>query len=209
MKPLVKGEDTFCTYCISDLPRSNDHHEAQTTLKQKFAGRLPVTFACAFLKFRKRGNVQRILHAFKYRNRPQIGYKLGLVYGSELAQAGIANQVDFIIPVPLHPSRLRQRGYNQSEEWAKGLSVSLGVPVVPGILLRAVRTRTQTRRSRLGRWENVREVFFVQDEATVYQKGILLVDDVVTTGATLESCGNVLLKAGCKSLSISCIAATQ
>lgn len=208
-RPLVKGEDSLCTYCLSDLPKSNDYQNLDNPLFRKFEGRLPLLFANSFLKFRKRGSVQRILHALKYHNRPQIGYKLGLVYGTELTDAGLADVIDVIIPVPLHVSRMRQRGYNQSEEWANGLSEALKKPVDTKVLIRIKKTQTQTKRTKLNRWENVSEVFSAKDGNAIQGKNVLLVDDVVTTGATLEACGNTLLAAGCNGVAISCIAFTQ
>jgi ComF family protein len=108
--------------------------------------------------------------------------------------------------VPLHKSRKRKRGYNQSAKFAEGLSQKLGIPFSDDLLERTIKTETQTRKSKLSRWQNVTEVFRVKDEKAVQNKNILLVDDVITTGATLEACGNFLIQAGCRSLSIACIA---
>ncbi|HEY4655493.1 MAG TPA: ComF family protein [Cyclobacteriaceae bacterium] len=207
--PLVKGEDILCTSCLSDLPRANMHIDGNNPLAEKFKGRIPVIAAAAFLRFRKRGKVQRMLHSLKYRNRPEIGYKLGYAYGHDLVQAGFSDRFDLIISVPLHPSRLRSRGYNQSDEWARGISDSTAIPFRSGLLQRLRNTRTQTDRSKLGRWENVREVFTVAYPDQVRDKAILLADDVVTTGATLESCGQVLLNSGCRGFGVACIAMAQ
>jgi ComF family protein len=119
------------------------------------------------------------------------------------------DQFDFIIPVPLHPSKRRKRGYNQSEEFGKGLSEILNIPCTEKFLKRIKSTTTQTKKSKLNRWENVNEVFEVRDSEELQGKRVLLVDDVVTTGATLEACGEKLLRAGCGEISIACIAATQ
>jgi len=207
--PLVKGEDILCTACLSDLPRTNMHLDADNPLALKFRGRIPMLGAAVFLRFRKRGKVQRMLHALKYKNRPEVGYKLGLVYGSELANEGFVTPFDMILAVPLHPSRLRSRGYNQSDEWARGLSATAGIPFVTGVLKRVRNTRTQTTRTRLRRWENVRDVFEVTDADSVAGRRVLLVDDVATTGATLESCGRSLLEAGCAGVGVVCIAMAQ
>jgi ComF family protein len=144
----------------------------------------------------------------KYRNAPEIGLALGKMYGHDL-MATHRKAFDLIIPVPLHISKKRKRGYNQSAEFGKGLAEILGIECSDEIMRRVAATETQTRKSRLHRWENVEDVFEVANIQLVQNRQILLVDDVVTTGATLEACGHKLISAGCKSLSIACIAATQ
>lgn len=206
---LVKGEEILCTECLSDLPRTGMYLDPHNALMTRLRGRIPISAAAAFLHFRKKGKVQRLLHALKYRNRPEIGVRLGYVYGSDLASSGFCDGFDVIVPVPLHPARLRVRGYNQAEEWARGLSDATGIPSDPRIIRRLRNTRTQTNRSRIKRWENVSEVFAVADADAVHGKNILLVDDVVTTGATLEACGQTLLNAGCAGLGVACIAMAQ
>lgn len=207
--PLVKGEDILCTACLSDLPRTDMYLDPDNALATRLRGRIPLLAAAAFLRFRKKGKVQRLLHALKYRNRPEIGFRLGYVYGCDLASCGFGDAYDLIVPVPLHRARLRTRGYNQSDEWARGLSDATGIPCDFHAIRRLLNTKTQTNRSRLNRWENVSEVFAVDDEDAVRGKTVLLVDDVVTTGATLEACGQVLLNAGCARLGIACIAMAQ
>jgi ComF family protein len=206
---LVKGEKIICTRCMLDLPKSNYHREKENPFFQKFSGRLPVKFVMTLFKFVKSGKVQHLLHALKYKNQPEIGVQLGRVYGADLMTENYKDQFDFIIPVPLHPSKRRKRGYNQSEEFGKGLSEILEIPCTEKFLKRTKVTTTQTKKSKLNRWENVSEVFEVQEHEELKGKRVLLVDDVVTTGATLEACGEKLLKAGCGDVSIACIAATQ
>ncbi len=160
----------------------------------------------ALFRFSKSGRVQTLLHSLKYRNHPELGMMLGYLYGDRMAEADVANLFELIVPVPLHPSRKRKRGYNQAAKFAEGLSQRLGIPFSDDVIERRVKTDTQTRKTKLNRWENMAEVFNVTDAVSVKNKNILLVDDVVTTGATLEACGNCLLKAECASLSIACIA---
>lgn len=131
---------------------------------------------------------------------------LGNVYGDRMIDANLAGAFDLIIPVPLHPSRKRKRGYNQSAKFAEGLGQKLGIPFSDDLVRRKVKTETQTRKTKLNRWQNVTEVFEIKSPDMIQGKKILLVDDVVTTGATLEACGNFLLEAGCASLSIACLA---
>ncbi|MBY0433918.1 MAG: ComF family protein [Cyclobacteriaceae bacterium] len=207
--PLLKGEDTVCTGCISNLPKTNYHQQEENPIKDRLIGRLPVKHGWAFLKFRKHGTVQHLLHQLKYANHPEVGVKLGLVYGKELADAGFQNEFDLIVPVPLHISRKRQRGYNQSAKFAEGLGMAMHIAWDESISIRSKTTTTQTRKSKAERWENVKDVFAIDHGVTLSDKRVLLVDDVITTGATLESCGQHLLDHGCKSLSIACIAEAQ
>lgn len=206
---LVKGERIICTRCMLDLPKSNYHLERENPFYLKFSARIPVKFVMTLFKFVKRGKVQHLLHALKYKNQPEIGVELGRVYGADLSAEKYKDQFDVIIPVPLHPTRRRKRGYNQSEEFGKGLGEVLEIPCTEKYLKRVKATTTQTKKTKLSRWENVSEVFEVYEREELQGKRVLLVDDVVTTGATLEACGQKLLKAGCGEVSIACIAATQ
>ncbi len=205
---LVKGEDLICTKCILEMPRSNFHLYQENPFFLKFRGRIPVKHVMSFLKFSKSGSVQQVLHALKYRNKPELGEMLGRIYGRELRMSGFQDSFDLIIPVPLHAYKKKRRGYNQSEEFGKGLSSELGVRCTEEFLVRSAMTSTQTKKTKLKRWENVREVFEIRNQEGISGKRILLVDDVVTTGATLEAAGAQLLKAGASELSIGCIAAT-
>ncbi|MEX2235026.1 MAG: phosphoribosyltransferase family protein [Cyclobacteriaceae bacterium] len=160
-------------------------------------------------KFVKESRVQQVLHALKYKQQPELGEMLGRIYGQDLVDADFKSSFDLIIPVPLHTSRRRIRGYNQSEEFGKGLSQMLQVPCDDTYMMRATKTETQTHKTKLSRWENVNHIFQVVRSEPIAEKRVLLVDDVVTTGATLEACGQALVEAGCRELSIACIAATQ
>lgn len=206
---LVKGEEILCTVCLGGLPKTHYHTRFDNPVLSRLAGRLPIRYGWAFLKFKKGGMVQHLLHQLKYNNCPEIGERLGKAYGRELATTHAAREFDLIVPVPLHRSRLRKRGYNQSAWFAKGLSESLEIPWDETISIRTKATATQTRKSRSERWENVRHVFDVSTKFPVKEKRILLVDDVITTGATLEACGQHLLTCGCASISVACIAEAQ
>ena len=150
--------------------------------------------------------MQNLIHNFKYRNRPQIGNMLGRLAGRQLAETDTFKTVDLIIPVPLHPSRLRKRGYNQSERYAAGIAEKLGSMIATKNLVRIKATDTQTHKSRLARYENVKAVFGVKNPQQLAGKHILLVDDIVTTGSTLEACGRMLLDIDGVTLSIATIA---
>ena len=205
---LVRGESVICTRCHLSLPRTNYHLLNDNPLAVKMTGRLPLKHVWAFLKFRKKGIVQELLHQLKYNNHPEIGVVLGKLYGSELNVGGFSGAFDLIIPVPLHKSRLRKRGYNQSAKFAEGLASALDVPWSEGVSIRTEKTQTQTSMTKLERWENVKDVF-AASATLVKGKRILLVDDVITTGATLEACGKHIVEAGCAELSLACLAEAQ
>lgn len=206
---LVKGEELICTQCLLEMPKSYYHLQRDNPFYQKFRGRLPVKHVMTLYKFVKESRVQHVLHALKYKQQPELGEMLGRVYGKDLLEAEYKSSFDLIVPVPLHNSRRKIRGYNQSDEFGKGLAQMLEIPCDDTYMKRDARTETQTHKSKLSRWENVSNIFKVIAPACITEKRILLVDDVVTTGATLEACGQALLNAGCRELSIACIAATQ
>jgi ComF family protein len=202
---LFKGEEVVCSRCMLNMPQTNQHLDYDNALMRRFIGRLPLVLASALFRFSKSGTIQHLLHQLKYKNHPEVGVVLGKLYGSKL-KSSLPFPVDLIIPVPLHPTRLRRRGYNQSGKFAEGLSAELSVPFTDDVMRRNVKTSTQTRKSKLMRWENVDHIFSVINPAAVKDQHVLLVDDVITTGATIEACGNALLESGCRALSIACIA---
>lgn len=205
-KSLIKGEDVLCTSCLMELPKTAYHNSYENPVRNRLAGRLPLQFASAFLKFRKGGVVQSLLHELKYNNHPEIGIRMGHLYGVELMASGLGADFDVIIPVPLHAARMRKRGYNQSAKFAEGLADALNIGWEESISLRLNATNTQTKKGRVDRWSNVKDAFSVAAVDRVFGKRILLVDDVITTGATIEACGSHLIAAGCSSLSVACIA---
>jgi ComF family protein len=205
---LAKGEEIICTHCIHHLPKSDFHLYRKNPVFVRINGRIPLAFAFSFLLFKKGGIVQTLLHELKYNNRPEVGRVLGRVYGNELYNTGYSSQFDLILPVPLHAWKKKRRGYNQSEEFARGLADSMNVRFSSVGVDRLVNTETQTSKSKLKRWQNVSEVFRVTDSELVRSRRVLLVDDVITTGATLEACGKAILEAGSSSISVASIAYT-
>jgi len=203
---LLRKEAVICLTCRYTFPRTNFHLYQGNPVEQLFWGRAPVKAAAAFLYFRKDGNVQELIYALKYKNAPEVGEEMGKLYGQELKESNYYNGSELILPVPLHPDKQRLRGYNQSESFARGLSQRLPASVENDLIIKRDATGSQTKRSRFARWQNVESVFEVTDNRRVANKNILLVDDVVTTGATLESCTQHLLRAGANSVSIACIA---
>lgn len=191
---LYKNETVICTNCIYHLPYTNFHLYKDNRVTKQFYGRLPFISATSFLYFTKGSKVRNLIHELKYNNKPEVGIKIGEMFGLKLKETEEYRKIDLIIPVPLHPRRLKKRGYNQSECFAKGLSDKLGVPYNTDILLRSVATATQTHKSRFERFENMKDVFLLKDESLLKGKHILLIDDVLTTGATIEACALELLK---------------
>lgn len=209
MGALVYGEDLVCSRCMLEMPRSRYHLDPENPFYTRFRGRIPVKHVMTMFKFVKGSKVQHLLHALKYKGQPEVGVALGRVYGQDLVEAQFLDKFDLIIPVPLHAARQRSRGYNQSEEFGKGMGEILETECTDRLMRRRTGTTTQTRKGRLTRWENVKNVFEVTRPEQIAGKRILLVDDVVTTGSTLEACGRSLLDAGSAELSIACIAAAQ
>jgi ComF family protein len=203
---LVANEKLICTDCLYNLPFTNFHLQPDNIVAQQFWGKINLQAAYALYYFAKGGKVQNLMHHFKYKDMHQIGNLLGSIAGGQLAKNDVFNSVDFIIPVPLHKSRLKQRGYNQSACFADGLAQKLNGTVEINNLVRIRATETQTHRSRFARFENMQEVFTVNDPAKLVDKHVLLVDDVVTTGSTLEACGIQLLNIPGLKLSIATIA---
>ena len=207
-EPLVTGENHLCTGCRAELPYTDFHRlpPDQNPLGRRFWGKLPVRHALSYLRFVRHGRVQHLLHELKYQGQRDVGTALGQLYGAELRAEGLAADFDLIVPVPLHPRKLAKRGYNQAAAFATGLSEGLKVPAGVSALRRNTNTATQTQKNRAQRWANVATVFEVDDPAATAGKRVLVVDDVLTTGATLEACGAVLLAAGAAEISIATIA---
>ncbi|EOR95022.1 Phosphoribosyltransferase domain protein [Arcticibacter svalbardensis MN12-7] len=192
-KHLVADENLLCTACIYNLPYTNFHLQPDNPVARQFWGRVPLVYAGAFFYFHKHTNVQDLIHQLKYKNKPELGHLIGRMYGKVLYELVHSSGTDLLIPVPLHHSRLKERGYNQSYCIAAGLSTVLEIPVSEQYLIRHKATDTQTHKNRFSRFENMTEVFTLEHAHELEGKHILLVDDVVTTGATLESCASMLL----------------
>jgi ComF family protein len=203
---LVKGEEILCTYCLSELPKLDHDQSDDNPILKKFIGRMPVKRGWVLLKFQKAGIVQNLLHKLKYDNRPEVGERLGKILSMRLIEDGYANEFDLLIPVPLHKNKRRIRGYNQSAMIAEGMGKILNVPFSDTLIARVKSTQTQTKKSKIERWENVNEAFQVLHPTNISGKRILIIDDVITTGATIESCAKSLLDAGAAEISIACLA---
>lgn len=192
-RTLKDWEECLCLTCMAGLPLTRFHRDPANPLAEVFWGRVRIEQTVAWFYFRKGSAYQEVLHNLKYNNRPEIGIFLGKQIGYELKHSTVFIRPDIIIPVPLHRKKLRKRGYNQSEKIARGISFSMDIPLDTCTLYRSARTDTQTRKSRFDRYLNVSGKFAIRDPSPIENSHVLLVDDVVTTGATLEACAEVLL----------------
>ncbi|SHM31411.1 comF family protein [Cyclobacterium lianum] len=191
-RSLFPFEKQLCRICISRLPITHYHLIPEDNdLKHKVLGLAPVGMVMSYLRFSKKGLSQKLLHQIKYKNKPLLARLLGEMYGALLVEKGFSQAWDEVVPVPLHQKKLNKRGYNQSEQFAVGLAGSLKISAI-NHLIRKIPTQTQTNKSRMERWENVAEVFEVRHPETIKNKKLLLVDDVLTTGATLAACARTL-----------------
>jgi len=190
---LTRSEQYLCLKCLLQMPRTTHPKTKDNPMEQLFYGRVPIEQACAFFEFKKGSNYQHILHELKYRGQKELGEYAGMLFGAGLKQDHRISTADLICPVPLHVKKERKRGYNQSYHIALGLSKSLSIPVNNVNLFRCSHTSTQTRKSRWERWQNVEGIFDLKDPAQFNNKHIILVDDVVTTGATIEACAAAIL----------------
>ena len=203
--PLERHEQIVCTSCRLTLPYNSFD---DPRIYKRFHGRLPIHYAYSMFDFQKHGRVQAMVHALKYKGNYQVGVHLGYWFAEQL-KAAQQDTFDCIVAVPLHPKKRKLRGYNQSEMFAKGISEQLGIPLIDDALQKRDKTTSQTRFGRFSRWKNIEEGFFLSCADKVIGKNVLLVDDILTTGATLDVCGNALLTAPVNSLSIGCIAIAE
>lgn len=196
----------ICIPCQHFLPKTKFHLERENPFTEHFWGRIPIDAGAALYHFTKSSKTQHLVHQLKYKGKWQVGVKLGQMYGSALKNSPYFNMVEIIIPVPLHPRKEKIRGYNQSAQFAKGLSETMRIPWSNDALIRNAMTETQTNKSRMERFENVAAAFVVKNENQIKGKHLLLVDDVMTTGATLEACAVQLLKVEGVKVSLATIA---
>ena len=191
-KDLTSQESHVCLSCLSQIPHTGFHTApAANELYERIAGKVALEGATALFYFDKQGRLQKLIKALKYKDAPQLGIYLGELLGREVAESAFIQEVEAIIPIPLHKSKMISRGYNQAAKIAEGLAGVLDIPLKTGCIRRSRKTLTQTRKSGEQRWANVSGAFSVQETVP---KRVLLVDDVVTTGATLEACIAALMQ---------------
>lgn len=190
--PLVEGEEHVCLHCLNNLPYTHYCDLETNPVCQLFAGKVPFTAATALLHFGKEGRGQRLIHSLKYHGNKKLGEYLGRMAAKEYQKTGLFDTVDILLPVPLHPSRKRQRGYNQSEWIVRGIQSVTGLPIDTTTLSRIKKTESQTHKQRFERTENVEDIFRLNNSEALKNKHVLLVDDVITTGSTIGACAEAL-----------------
>lgn len=192
LKEAALDDQIFCVKCIYDLPESEMHHSLENQFTDRLIGIEGIETGAAHYLFYEGGPIGEIIHKIKYKGRKDIALRLGKAYGERLKKSEHYQGIDFLIPVPLHRNRFKKRGFNQSEEICKGLSESLDVPVLVDNLQRILDTKTQTKLSKTQRQKNLKGAFKIKNSKELEAKSVLLVDDVLTTGATIEECSRVL-----------------
>lgn len=202
---LYKWENIVCTRCRSFLPKTGYEHNEDNPLARMFYGRIRLKAVTACFFFSKEGKVQHLIHELKYKGNADAGVFLGRELGKSIKEAPLFQGIDYLIPVPLHPKREKERGYNQSLMIAQGISEVTGIPIGEKFLVRSVHTATQTHKTKEERWKNVKNIFEVRHPEQLEGKYVLLIDDVLTTGATLEACA--LKLSAIQGITISCAAA--
>ena len=200
--PMQRTENCICVYCLIKLPKTGFRPRTGNAVEHMFKGRLTLEQASSFMYFRKRGLARDLMHELKYNGGRELGFHLGGMFGSDVKESLKEHMPEMVTTVPLHRKKLLARGFNQSDEIAAGFAKSLGIPFVPDVLMRAVHTDSQTRRKRFDRWQNTSGSFVLKQAQAVGGKHIAILDDVITTGATIESCCHELIKAEGVKLSI-------
>ena len=198
----------MCTGCMYEFPLTRFHDLTDNFVAELFWGRVPVKYCTSYFYYLKDSKYQNIIHQLKYNGRQDIGFEFGKIFGSELMKTSLSSP-DIIVPVPLHLKKLRKRGFNQSEIIARGMADSMGKKIITDALERIRYTESQTNRSRYERWENVEGIFRLRKPQLLEGKHILLVDDVVTTGSTLEACASEILKIQGTTVSVATLAVTR
>jgi len=206
-KEIFSSRTEVCLRCLYALPLTYFEKYKDNPTEKMFWGRLDLESATAQFYFTKDSIMQSLMHELKYRGNKELGIQLGRIMGEQIKRSGRFN-IDALIPLPLFPAKEKRRGYNQATLLCRGMSEAMNIPLLDNAVIRPAHTETQTKKGRIERWKNIEGKFRVKDDAALINKHLMLVDDVVTTGATLESCGNEILKAGNVKLSIAtlCIA---
>jgi ComF family protein len=204
---ILTDESALCMRCINSMPETNFELHPNNPVDKMFWGRLPLVTATGQFYFTKESLMQHLMHQFKYKGNKDLGLQLGRIMGDQLQRSGLF-RADALVPLPLFPSKEKRRGYNQATILCNGIAESMNISVLDKVIIRPQHTETQTKKGRIERWKNMEGKFVLADPAAIRNKHVLLVDDVVTTGATLEACGNELLKAADVRLSIAtlCVA---
>jgi ComF family protein len=187
---LPADEECICHKCNSELPRTNLHLQPDNRVEKMFWGKVPIVRATSYFYYHRGGDFRLIVHRMKYSGHKEYGQVLGRIMATELKESGFFDGIDGLVPVPLHPDKLKKRGYNQSEWLARGVSQVTGIPLMTDAVKRSLYTETQTRKTKVERWENVNGIFTLNTSVDLSGKHLLIIDDVLTTGATTTACAD-------------------
>jgi len=204
----IAGEQLICLDCMLQVPVTNFYMHPGNPVEKMFGGRLPLVSATSHVYFTKRSVMQNLLHQLKYRGNKEVGLYFGRQMGASFGTAAAYSDVHGLIPLPLHFRKQKKRGYNQAAVICEGIREVTGIPVLTDVVARGKETATQTRKNRVQRWDNIAGKFILANTKPIESKHVLLVDDVITTGATIEACGSELLKAKGTRLSVASLAYT-
>ena len=206
---LRSNENVLCTECRHSLPLACFHRNDANTMRKMFFGKVKIEDATALLKFQKRGVTQELMHNLKYRGQQEIGTTFGAWLGQELLESNSFKTIDLVIPVPLHPLRQRKRGYNQVTKFGSEIAKALQVPFYEDGLTKLTKTKSQVFKKRLNRFSSgngTTDLYKITNQLKLENTHILLVDDIITTGATLENCATTLHQANNVKISLATIA---
>ena len=203
---LFQNEKVICTSCLFQLPKTDYHLQKNNPVSILFWGRAKIEYATSYYTFAKGSKFQKLIHKLKYHNQKEIGIELGKHLGYNLGKSEFYEDIDLVVPVPLHPKKQKIRGYNQAEMISIGIAEAMQIPIETNNLIRKVHTESQTRKNRLERWQNVDNIFKLEKPSQIINKHVLLVDDVVTTGSTLEACAQAMLEIEGTKVSIATLA---
>src|SRR6266487_794712 len=199
---ILNEESLLCMRCISELPETNFHLHPNNPVEKIFWGRIPLVSATAQYYFSKETRMQHLMHQFKYKGNKDLGKQLGYLMGNDLLQSHRFKNIHALIPLPLFAAKEKRRGYNQAAVLCEGIAEILRIEILNDAIIRTQHTETQTKKGRVERWQNIEGKFELINPGEIRNKNILLVDDVITTGATLEACGQELIKATDVGLSV-------
>lgn len=203
---LIEQENWICLHCLNHVPRTNFHNQRENKVAQLFYGRVKIEYATSFFFFSKGSIYQNLLHNLKYKGMKEIGHEIGKHFAFDLMQSPDFMDIDIVCPVPLHPEKEKKRGYNQSWWIASGMALQMQKELSDNNLKRLIATETQTRKNRFERWQNVDGIFNLSVPEAFENKHVLLVDDVITTGSTLEACAQEILTKANARVSIATLA---
>ena len=208
-RSLLSEEEYICLHCRFSLPHTNYHLLVENAMQIRMKSIHNLEHVFAYLHLNRQGIAQKIMHQVKYNNQEKLGFAVGKWFGFHIAEHAKEKHIDFIVPIPLHKQKLKERGYNQSELIANGLGEVLGLEVKNDLIKRGKYTSTQTKKGKVDRWLNVNQIFEVDSSVDLTGKHVLLLDDIITTGATVEMAATALNESGLKTLSLACIATGQ